>query len=256
MKSTVVLSAGALLLGGAQALSSSASSSDVGSSTSSSDPSTSTAPASTKGLGNFVYLGCYVDLYHQQRTLTGPSYSDAAGMTWEACAAFCAGSNYFGTEYGTECYCGSSLDQSLKADETECNAPCAGDATEYCGASFRLDIFQNQDYTPPATPTDPATPPAPTGDFQYAQCQTEGAGVRALDGDHTAKDGMTVEICLAYCKGYAYAGLEYGRECNLTCVFEGYCGNTINNGSVFAPPGDCNTPCGGKVTQTCGGPSR
>lgn len=65
-------------------------------------------------------------------------------MTLESCAKFCDGSKYFGTEYGRECYCGNVLQQgSVKApNQDDCNFPCAGDGSEYCGAGNRLELYQ------------------------------------------------------------------------------------------------------------------
>jgi hypothetical protein len=66
----------------------------------------------------------------------------------------------------------------------------------------------------------------------------------------------TVASCVAKCKtgGFAYAGLEYGREC--------YCGNEPASGSVVASPASdpsaagCSMTCAGNNREYCGGPSR
>ncbi|PHH67654.1 hypothetical protein CDD82_1234 [Ophiocordyceps australis] len=83
--------------------------------------------------------------------------STSGSMSNEACAASCAGYKYFGTEYGSECYCGSYIDEtSAAAPLGECNMACGGDAYAYCGASNRLELYMNAN----ATGGRPEQPPA------------------------------------------------------------------------------------------------
>ncbi|PPQ83225.1 LOW QUALITY PROTEIN: GH-71 [Psilocybe cyanescens] len=58
---------------------------------------------------------------------------------------------------------------------------------------------------------------------------------------------MTISTCLARCQAgnYLYAGVESRNEC--------FCSNTIRNGAVLTSASDCNTPCVGNPTDTCGG---
>ncbi|XP_033100750.1 uncharacterized protein LOC117104162 [Anneissia japonica] len=63
-----------------------------------------------------------------------------------------------------------------------------------------------------------------------------------------ANSAMTVELCASVCCGsnYEYFGLEFRNEC--------YCGH--ENASYYmygkSPDGNCNTPCNGNASQTCG----
>ncbi|KAL8419954.1 hypothetical protein RB594_002923 [Gaeumannomyces avenae] len=63
-----------------------------------------------------------------------------------------------------------------------------------------------------------------------------------------SRDNMTVEMCVADCKGngYRYAGLEYYGDC--------YCGASVNGPE--ATEAECNLPCTGNKNQTCGGNDR
>lgn len=165
-------------------------------------------------------------------------------MTNEKCADFCKTYRYFGTEYGSECYCGSHLAaDSQAAPLAECGMTCAGDQFEYCGASRRLELYMNPSITGGA----PEQPPA-AGEFALVGCQTEGNNTRALAGGSTADAGMTNEVCATYCKDYEYFGTEYGREC--------YCGNALAASSAVAPKGECGMLCAGSNVEYCGGSNR
>lgn len=142
--------------------------------------------------------------------------------------------------------------------------PCSGDSTTTCGGPDAITLFQNPDIT--ATSTTSAAPDAtssttsatsaaatvalPSGwSAASATCLAEGTNGRALAGASTADGAMTVTMCLNFCqsKGFQYAGIEYSGEC--------YCAGDISNGaslSVSSP--NCNMPCSGESTETCGGP--
>lgn len=111
---------------------------------------------------------------------------------------------------------------------------------------------------PSSSPTatgGPSVLPAANG-FTYIGCYTEGTNGRALSGLANPVGGatLTVPLCAAACKGYAFMGLEYSGEC--------YCGNVFNTGSVVAPGGSdpqqnmCNMLCDGDQTTYCGGANR
>ncbi|KAH7871900.1 WSC domain-containing protein [Lentinula edodes] len=65
-----------------------------------------------------------------------------------------------------------------------------------------------------------------------------------------APDTMTVGQCIEYCSSnnWAYAGVEYASEC--------YCDQVLHEvGSQVTATTDCNMPCTGDPSQTCGGPN-
>ena len=39
------------------------------------------------------------------------------------------------------CYCGNSEDKFIPTDPEECNSPCTGDPNEFCGGSWRLQVY-------------------------------------------------------------------------------------------------------------------
>lgn len=126
--------------------------------------------------------------------------------------------------------CGNSLSNggSLAPEGViGCNAPCRGNASEFCGGTNRLDVYTfNNTFTIPtgtnsttSPPTSIPTSPPSAGDYKYYSCRTEGSFSRALTGNGTTSASMTVEYCSGFCTGYIYFGMEYGQECELTWLF-------------------------------------
>ncbi|POS79507.1 hypothetical protein DHEL01_v202090 [Diaporthe helianthi] len=84
--------------------------------------------------------------------------------------------------------------------------------------------------------------------YELVSCWTEGTGVRALSASTYSDNSMTLETCAAFCAGYKYFGVEYGREC--------YCGNTLDASTESAPLDDCNMVCSGSSVEYCGSGNR
>lgn len=126
------------------------------------------------------YTGCFTETT-EVRTLNGASYfSDT--MTVARCATFCTNGNFpvFGVEYGRECYCGASLGaESLPAPETECSFSCAGKASDSCGGSDRLNVYNKQ--VTETTPTTPSPTPLPTT-YTLQGCFSDSTASRSLKG--------------------------------------------------------------------------
>ncbi|KAI9506394.1 hypothetical protein BX070DRAFT_219863 [Coemansia spiralis] len=98
------------------------------------------------------FLGCATD-DGSSRTLTGAStvYTAGAGasMTIEMCASFCETSNfqYFGVEYGSQCFCGNSVAADRIPNTSSnvignCRMPCNGNSAEFCGGALALDLYK------------------------------------------------------------------------------------------------------------------
>ncbi|KAK4208538.1 WSC domain-containing protein [Rhypophila decipiens] len=178
----------------------------------------------------YDFAGCYTEAT-SARALTGASYFDDH-MTIQKCATACSvsGFKYFGVEYGRECYCGDSLNAgSTIASISDCSFTCPGDSTSNCGAGNRLSMYIRSD------------------PYSYLGCYAEPDGGRALTGEFTFTDDLTVAKCATFCHdfGYSYFGLEYYFQC--------YCGYTIATGAASAPEGDCSFPCPGDASEKCGG---
>ena len=93
-----------------------------------------------------------------------------------------------------------------------------------------------------------STTPVPTTNAVFEGCYYDSSNPRALSGKATDNKDMTVEKCAASCSQYQYFGLEYATEC--------YCGNDLDATSTSQSLQDCNMPCGGNSSQSCGGPYR
>jgi hypothetical protein len=182
------------------------------------------------------------------RALTGASlYS--SDMTPNKCIAFCADQNYMyaGLEFSQQCYCGASLSNgaSLSIPSTQCNMLCGGDGSVICGGSFAISLYVNPSIVRPA-PAAPTTLPSGWA-AASSPCIKEVNG-RALASATFAANNMTVPMCLAFCeaKGFAYAGVEFAREC--------YCsGQLDNSASLTSISNNCNLVCAGDSLTLCGG---
>jgi len=193
-------------------------------------------------VGDYSYQGCFSDLTPGVgRVLSAAHMMDDAEMSIENCATFCAAFPWFGVEYSRECYCGVALDGSSEqqADDTVCNMPCAGDATEPCGGPSLLTAYYNPWV---AQPSDPAQ----VGDYEFMGCWQDDTTSRSLQDAVYKEAGMTLEVCAERCAGFLWFGTEYADEC--------YCGNTLL--SEDAPMEECNMVCDGDDMEPCGGPNR
>ncbi|KAG4032100.1 hypothetical protein MFRU_007g00140 [Monilinia fructicola] len=105
-------------------------------------------PITVTNLTEWNYLGCYSEST-TGRALSGlENPIPGANNSVEACSAACRAWNYFGVEYGDECYCGNTLNAGatlqvgITPSATGCHLVCKGNGTEYCGGSARLNLYQ------------------------------------------------------------------------------------------------------------------
>ncbi|KAJ7726893.1 WSC domain-containing protein, partial [Mycena metata] len=99
------------------------------------------APTATLPAGWSLDM-CAID--NASRVLTGYQGTDAA-LTPTSCINKCASLGFVlaGLENGNECYCGNILTNNpIGARDDQCGTPCAGDASQNCGASYRMLIYQ------------------------------------------------------------------------------------------------------------------
>jgi hypothetical protein len=155
-----------------------------------------------------TYWGCWSD--QSPQTLTNLTYTSGSN-TIEMCTSTCAqgGNTIAGLEYGTQCFCGSSLGyQATEVIDSSCASACSGNSNETCGGLNRLSLFSNgRPYVQPM----PGTPETVNGLF-YIGCYTEATTGRALNAKSISGSFMSLEYCAGFCGAYQYFGTEYADE--------------------------------------------
>lgn len=176
----------------------------------------------------FKDLGCFTD--STSARVLGSSLN-IAGNTPAKCKAGCAdaGYTYAGVEFGSQCFCGAALQQTL-VPSTDCNYACPGDSAQTCGGFNAIQIFST----------------VPT--WVSLGCYSDATNARTLSKSLNIA-GNTNKKCQDACldAGYKYAGTEFGNQC--------FCGNTIDNAGAPIAQSTCNKACAGDSTTTCGGPN-
>jgi hypothetical protein len=142
------------------------------------------------------------------------------------------------------------LSSSSSPAPTTAPPPDNGDATNYVGFT--------------STSTPPPSPPAATDEGNaYAGCLGYAVGSSAFQQVEQSP-AMTIEQCLSDCFESFYAGVsgqyvfpcpcashihqtDFARSC--------YCGNSLSStaGLIKYPDSDCDIPCPGDPSETCGG---
>ncbi|OCF41274.1 hypothetical protein I317_04932 [Kwoniella heveanensis CBS 569] len=97
------------------------------------------------------YVGCVVD--GSPRVLPN-YYINNGGMSSDACRKICVGAGYsnYGTEAGTQCFCGANKLAVPIIPDSQCNTKCPGAPTEMCGGGGRLSYYR-VDNTTSVTPS-------------------------------------------------------------------------------------------------------
>ncbi|KAF8968786.1 hypothetical protein BDZ97DRAFT_1755076 [Flammula alnicola] len=95
------------------------------------------------------------------------------------------------------------------------------------------------------------------GWLQLPGCYTDdNAASRTLLGPSFTDTAVSPLECTAFCDNlgvFGFAGIEFARVCN----FEDNCGSVIRPGlGNLTDSSECNLPCEGDPSLTCGGPSR
>ncbi|KAI7392635.1 WSC-domain-containing protein [Hortaea werneckii] len=102
-------------------------------------------PGTPETIGAFTYLNCYTE--GSSGRALGAKGTSGSFVDLDHCASYCSGYKYFGTEYGSECYCGNTLGVGASVTLSgDCSMTCADNATQFCGAGNRLTVYQNYDF--------------------------------------------------------------------------------------------------------------
>lgn len=102
---------------------------------------------------SFTSLGCYTD--STTRTLAEKQINLAQNDA-QACADACGylGYNLSGTEYTTQCFCGSSINpiaSEVSQNSSTCSYACPGNPSEVCGGTYFMNLYSisNPNPNPP-----------------------------------------------------------------------------------------------------------
>ncbi|CAN0382047.1 unnamed protein product [Pylaiella littoralis] len=194
---------------------------------------TTPSPVVDVGVEDYEYSGCYADP-KDNRAMVKEADSDA--MTAAFCAALCASSPFFGTQYAVECWCGdeSSAEVLSANGETTCDDNCSGDSTEKCGDSDALSVYSRGDTIPE------------TGgeDYTSAGCYADPDGNRSM-AKEADSDAMTAAFCATLCTSSPFFGTQYGVEC--------WCGDE-SSAQILSANGvtTCDDNCSGDSSEKCG----
>ncbi|KAJ3313405.1 hypothetical protein HDU76_002652, partial [Blyttiomyces sp. JEL0837] len=185
--------------------------------------------------------------------------------TVETCLsmAMTAGYTMAGIEYGGECWADNAFHNTTITDApaTDCNMPCNNNASEICGAGFRLSAYAYilpGGSTPTPTPTSSAvitpTPSAvSTGNWAPigSGCIQDVVNGQPRTFSVNLGGGSNFDLCsaAALSGNYMYFGLEYGGECWADNSFH-------NTTSADAPATDCSMKCNSNPLQLCGNGNR
>lgn len=119
-------------------------------------------------------------------------------------------------------------------------------ASETCGNSYRIQIYQLAITSTPSTTTTAATSTATSSyTYTYLGCYDDATTNRVLSDGPDTSSSLTTESCMASCasRGYAYGGTEYGEEC--------WCGTMVASDATAASSSDCSQACSGNCGCFC-----
>eukprot|EP00903_Cladosiphon_okamuranus_P018095 g16653.t1 len=195
-----------------------------------------TSPVGTEP--GITALGCATDTRNDR--LLSSMYSNAETMSPELCAKYCEGEDFFGVQYGVECWCSGEKDADddlFRHGMGNCDMRCPGNSNENCGGKWSLSLYHNGASL---------TRDAPEGS-KYLGCFKDHQSDRALSHKNTSRSDMSYERCLDFCndsKKSKYFAVQYGREC--------YCGEAHEQYDKHGRE-ICDLPCSGDNSLVCGG---
>ncbi|MCJ1357915.1 MAG: hypothetical protein MMC33_007911, partial [Icmadophila ericetorum] len=219
--STVILTSTSTVSSASSAVSSASSTtSSISATPTLSSSATPTSPTFVEG---YTFVSCYSEPPSGGRALTAASNGSAGNI--ENCAFFCyltGKYQYFGVEYYGECYFGNSL-ATGSVPYFGCGYPCDLNASESCGGSNVLDLYNLTDLSVAPTLPPPATIPLSSGGYNFDGCYHEPPlGARALTHSSNLNAG-SVDACAAFCslpenRNTPLFGVEYFGQSDTSIV--------------------------------------
>lgn len=190
-------------------------------------------PVTNPGPAGWTSFGCYADGSTKSLANGVQVPGGGSNLTVSSCTTACGAAGYTlaGVEYAggetalchtsdvsaltaSECYCDNYLASSASNTTlSQCNMPCNGNSSEFCGAGNRMNIYASGN-TQPTTKSVASVPATPGGWFPFGgnnNCFNDTNGRRSLSNTQYLQVPMTIEACTSAClsAGYTLAGLEY-----------------------------------------------
>ncbi|CAM9721699.1 unnamed protein product, partial [Hapterophycus canaliculatus] len=179
------------------------------------------------------YLGCFQD-DRDIRILPAMQPISLDSMNAAYCMGLCDGFDYYGTQFGRECWCGSGTPAETynlygELTDADCDTACTGDATENCGGTLTVSVYAFD---------------------EYVGCFQDDRDTRILPTMMPISlDSMDAAYCRVLCDGFDHYGTQFGREC--------WCGSgtPAETYNLYGELTDanCDMECTGDATQSCGG---
>ncbi|XP_025423118.1 uncharacterized protein LOC112692604 isoform X2 [Sipha flava] len=190
----------------------------------------------TDAIGNY-YLGCFEESQSNRMFSNSRSLSK---NTPELCSTICykLGYTYSGVTYIEGCFCGNQPPaESLfpKVEDKQCNTKCAGDTNQYCGGGWRMGVFSTGLY-------DFSIEGRYLGCFVMQENILSNFKFELIDTNSPSK-------CSTLCNN---AGYQFSGVIGINCL----CGRQIPGRDQRVGDTDCDTPCIGDSSNTCGGEDR
>lgn len=190
------------------------------------------APGTPQTIGGFNYTACYTE------GTSGRALADKAtsgnSMTLEYCASYCTGYQYFGTEYGAECYCGNTIGAGAnQTSDSECDMLCASNASEFCGSSSRLTVYQNTTWIAPSTPGVEVSCPASNNTMITSNGKnfTVECGIDRSGGDLTSLTVASFQDCIDACAQNSQC-VDVSLS-GTACYLKSTLGVAVSNGGIW-----------------------
>ena len=123
----------------------------------------------------------------------------------------------------TECYCGNSISGGSTAPSSDCDMACSGNSSQMCGGTWRINVYSMVSSPTTTTTTTTKTTittttvttstttssPTQTSSYSNLGCFVDSSSRVLSSSSTTFPSTNSPSVCAAYCKSYAYFGVEY-----------------------------------------------
>jgi len=174
-----------------------------------------------------TYIGCYKDTGIAD---LGNYRFTHVSMTVAMCLSYCQalGTEYFGVQFTTLCFCGDSYGSYGAADN--CDMKCGGLHTDTCGGFWANSVYS-------------IAQPERVPESEEIGCYKD-TGIPDLAGLRIDTFDLSVDLCASVCGRlqYDFFGVQFSSIC--------FCGDSYDS---FGEANNCDMKCAGNSKEICGG---